>query len=75
MDCGNVEGIPNVTRFDITIQVRTALNGSATSSSVASVVTASAKPNGVAGVLMPCVVDASAADQVAAAVTSAVTAK
>jgi hypothetical protein len=68
IDCGDVAGMPNVTRFDVNIQVRTALRGSATASSVASVVAASAKPSDVAGVLMPCVVNEGAADQVAATV-------
>lgn len=74
MDCGDVEGMPNVTRFDVNIQVRTALRGSGKSSDVASIVTATAKPSGVAGVTMPCTVNSSAADRVAAAVVEAVAA-
>ena len=74
MDCGDVAGMPNVTRFDVNIQVRTALRGSGTTSSVASVVTATARPSGVAGVAMPCTVTADAADRVAAAVVEAVAA-
>lgn len=72
IDCGDVAGMPNVTRFDVNIMVRTAIRGSATASGVASVVAASAKPDNVAGVLMPCVVNQGAADRVAAAVASAV---
>jgi hypothetical protein len=74
MNCGDVEGMPNVTRFEVNIMVRTALRGSATSSGVASVVTGTAKPDGVAGVLMPCTVTTVAADRVAAAVTEALSA-
>ncbi len=72
MDCGDVAGMPNVTRFDVNIQVRTGLRGSGNSSSVASVVTATARPGSVAGVPMPCTVNGTAADQVAAAVVTAV---
>jgi hypothetical protein len=57
MNCGDVAGMPNVTRFDVNIQVRTALKAAGSTSSIASVVTASAKPNDVSGVLMPCVVN------------------
>ncbi|HEY7899430.1 MAG TPA: hypothetical protein VIC03_13545 [Gemmatimonadaceae bacterium] len=74
MDCGDVAGMPNVTRFEVNIQVRTGLRGSGNSSSVASVVTATAKPGGVAGDLMPCTVNATAADRVAAAVVEALAA-
>jgi len=74
LDCGDVAGMPNATRFDVNIQVRTALRGSATASSVASAVVASAKPSDVSGVLMPCVVNSSAADRVAVAITEAATA-
>jgi hypothetical protein len=68
MDCGDVEGMPNVTRFDVYIQARTAVLGTGATSSVASVVTATAKPSGVAGVVMPCTVNAQAADAIAATV-------
>jgi len=71
MDCGDVAGMPNVSRFDVNIQVRTALRGSGATSDVASVVTATARPSGVAGVAMPCTVNAGAADRVAAAVVEA----
>jgi hypothetical protein len=72
MTCGDVAGMPNVTRFDVNIQVRTVLTGTARRSSVASTVTASAKPSEVSGVLMPCVVSPEASDRVAAAVTAAI---
>jgi len=72
IDCGNVAGMPNVTRFDVNIQVRTVLAGTAGNSSVASTVTAAAKPSEVSGVLMPCVVSPAASDAVAAAVAAAV---
>ena len=68
MDCGNVEGMPNASRFDINIETRTVVNGDARRSAVASSVIASAKPSGVAGVLSPCVVNGGAATRVAAAV-------
>jgi hypothetical protein len=75
MDCGDVAGMPNVTRFDVNIQVRTAVRGSASASSVASAVVATAKPSDVSGVLMPCVVNSAAAERVAAAVVDAAAAK
>ncbi len=68
MDCGNVEGMPNASRFDINIQARTVLSGNDRTSAVASSVIASAKPGGVAGVLSPCVVNGNAAARIAAAV-------
>lgn len=74
IDCGDVAGMPNVTRFEVNIQVRTGLRGSGNTSSVASVVTATAKPGEVAGDLMPCTVNAGAADRVAAAVVEALAA-
>ena len=73
MDCGNVAGMPNVTRFDVNIQVRTVLRGTAKESSVASSVIGSAKPSDVSGVLMPCVVNPTAAERVGAAVVDAAT--
>lgn len=72
MDCGDVAGMPNVTRFEINIQMRTALRGTGSTSSVASVVTATAKPGGVSGVPMPCTVNEQAAAIVAAAVQQAI---
>ena len=72
MDCGEVEGMPNAARFDITIQTRTILQGNATRSSVASVVIAAAKPDGVSGVYSPCAIKAAAARRVNAAVVDAV---
>jgi hypothetical protein len=71
MNCGDVAGMPNVTRFEVNIQVRTVLAGTARRSSIASTVTAAAKPSEVSGVLMPCVVAPEAADGVAAALTAA----
>ena len=72
MDCGEVEGMPNAARFDITIGARTVLKGNATSSSVASSVIASAKPDGVAGVYSPCAIKASAAQRVNTAISDAI---
>jgi hypothetical protein len=74
MDCGDVAGMPNVTRFDVNIQTRTALRGSGATSSIASVVTATAKPSGVSGAVMPCTVNAQAADVIAATVSQALAA-
>ncbi len=74
MNCGDVAGMPNVTRFEINIQVRSGVKGSGSSSSVASIVTATAKPDGVSGDQMPCNVTALAADRVAAAVAEALAA-
>lgn len=74
MDCGNVAGMPNVTRFDVNIQVRTVVQGTAKLSSVASSVIASSKPSDVSGVLAPCLVNPAAAQRVAAAVVDAVAA-
>jgi hypothetical protein len=68
MDCGNVAGMPNASRFDVNIQTRTVLRGTDRGSSIASSVIATAKPSEVSGVLMPCVVNPTAADRVAAAV-------
>jgi hypothetical protein len=72
LQCGDVAGIPNVTRYDVTIQVTTALRGTDKSSAVASVASASAKANGVSGDPAPCVANAGIGDQVAAAVAQAV---
>jgi hypothetical protein len=72
MDCGDVAGMPNATRFDVNIQARTVVRGSGNTSSIASVVTANAKPGGVAGVAMPCTVNQQAADIIAAAVQESV---
>ena len=72
LDCGDVAGMPNVTRFDVNIQVRTVVAGSATKSSIASSVIGSSKPGDVAGIVMPCVVNSEAADRVALAVEKAV---
>jgi|GEM_PF-1149139 hypothetical protein len=74
MNCGDVAGMPSVTRFDINIQVRSGVKGSGNSSSVASVVTATARPGGVAGNEVPCTVNPLAADRVAAAVAEALAA-
>lgn len=71
MDCGDVAGMPNVTRFDVNIQTRTAMRGTGNTSSIASVVTANSKPDEVAGTLMPCTVNMQAADVIAAAVAQA----
>lgn len=71
IDCGEVAGIPNASRFEVTIQVTTALKGTATSSSVASVASASAKANGVSSDVAPCSVNAGIGDRVAAAVAEA----
>ena len=71
MNCGDVAGTPNITRFDIDIQVRSGVKGFGNSSSVASVVTATAKPGGVSGDQMPCNVSSLAGDRVAAAVAEA----
>lgn len=68
MDCGDVAGMPNATRFDVNIQARTVLRGTNMGSSVASSVIASSKPADVAGIVMPCVVNPTAADRIAAAV-------
>jgi hypothetical protein len=72
LQCGDVAGIPNATRYDITIQVTTALRGSDKGSAVASVASASAKANGVAGDVAPCVANSGIGDQVAVAVAQAV---
>lgn len=72
LQCGDVAGIPNVTRFDVTIQVTTALRGTEKSSAVASVASASAKANGVSGDPATCVANSGIGDQVAAAVAQAV---
>lgn len=74
LNCGDVAGMPNVTRFEINIMVRSGVKGSGNSSSVASVVTATAKPGGVSGDQMPCTVSNLAADRVAAAVAEALAA-
>lgn len=74
MNCGDVGGMPNVTRFDINIMVRSGVKGSGNSSSVASVVTATAKPGIVSGNQVPCTVSDLAADRVAAAVAEALAA-
>ena len=74
IDCGDIMGMPNVTRFDVNIQTRTVVRGSTRGSTVASTVIASSKPGGVAGILTPCMVNPIAADRVAAAVEDAVTA-
>lgn len=71
MDCGEVEGMPNAARFDITIQARTTLRGSAANSSVASSVIALAKPDGVAGVYSPCAINPGAAQRVNQAIVDA----
>ena len=71
MNCGDVAGMPNVTRFEINIMVRSGVKGSGNNSTVASVVTATAKPGGVSGNQMPCTVSNLAADRVAAAVAEA----
>lgn len=68
MDCGDVSGMPNASRFAINITARTRLKGDSATSSIASSVIASAKPDGVAGVFSPCSVNASAAERIAAAV-------
>ncbi|HEY8310743.1 MAG TPA: hypothetical protein VIG47_09305 [Gemmatimonadaceae bacterium] len=73
MDCGNVMGMPNASRFDVNIMTRTVLRGSDTGSSVASTVIATAKPGDVSGVLTPCMVNSTAADRIAAAVTDVAT--
>ena len=70
MDCGNVEGMPNASRFDVNISVRTVVKGSATRSSVASSVIASAKPGGVAGVYSPCGINSGASRAVNAVIAS-----
>lgn len=74
LNCGDVAGIPNVTRFEINIMVRSGVKGSGKASSVASVVTATAKPDGVSSDQMPCTVSNLAADRVAAAVAEALAA-
>jgi hypothetical protein len=75
MNCGDVEGMPNVTRFDVNIMTRTLVKGSGTGSDVASAMIATAKPGGVSGVVMPCTVNASAGDVIASAVKSVVAGK
>jgi hypothetical protein len=72
LQCGDVAGIPNVTRFEVTILVTTALRGTEKSSAVASVASASAKADGVSGDPAPCVANSGIGDQVAAAVAQAV---
>ena len=72
LECGDVAGIPNASRYDITIQVTTALRGTGTTSAVASVASASAKANATSGDVAPCVVNSGIGDQVAAAVAQAV---
>lgn len=72
LQCGYVAGIPNVTRYDVTIEVTTALRGNDKSSAVASVASASAKANGVSSDVSPCVANSGIGDQVAAAVAQAV---
>ncbi|HXF25593.1 MAG TPA: hypothetical protein VN602_13785 [Gemmatimonadaceae bacterium] len=72
IECGDVAGIPNASRFDVTIQVTSALRGSEKSSAVASVASASAKANGTSGDPAPCTVNAGIGNQVAAAVAQAV---
>ncbi len=72
MDCGDVMGMPNVTRFEVNIQTRTVLRSTTKGSTVASTVIATSKPGGVAGILTPCLVNPAAADQVAAALQGVV---
>lgn len=72
MDCGDVAGIPNASRYDVTIQVTTAMRGSGTSSAIASVASASAKPNATSGDVAPCVTKSGFGDRVAAAVAQAI---
>jgi hypothetical protein len=72
LNCGEVAGMPNVTRFEVNIMVRTGLRGSGNQSSVASVVTATSKPDAVSGVLMPCTVSAEPATLIAAALNEAI---
>lgn len=72
IECGDVAGIPNASRYDVTIQVTTALQGTDKSSSVASVASAAAKANGVSGDVAPCVANSGIGDRVAAAVAEAV---
>jgi len=74
MNCGDVAGVPNISRFEINIMVRSGVKGSGNTSSVASVVTASARPGGVSGDETPCTVSTAAADAVAAAVADALAA-
>ena len=68
MDCGNVMGMPNASRFDVNIMARTVLHGDDAESSVASSVIATAKPSDVSGLLSPCTVNPTAASRIAAAV-------
>jgi hypothetical protein len=56
LDCGETAGIPNASRFEITIQVATALRARGNDSTlVASWALATAKPSTTAGDLAPCV--------------------
>jgi len=72
LDCGEVAGVPNVSRYDVNIQVRTALRGSDKASGVATVVNASAKAGGYAGEAIPCLVNSGIPDRVAAMVAETV---
>lgn len=72
LNCGDVAGTPNVTRYEVTIQVRTTLRGSDKSSSIANEVTASARPDEVSGDAVPCVVNNGIGDRITAAVASAI---
>jgi len=56
LDCGDIAGIPNASRADVTIQVTTGLRGTGTTSAIASVSSATSKANGVSGDASPCAV-------------------
>lgn len=72
MDCGEVAGIPNTSRYDVAIEVTTALRGTEKTSSVASVASASARPTAGSTDTSACSLKANGlADAVAAAIRDA----
>ena len=72
LDCGEVAGVPNASRYDVTIQVRTGLRGTDKTSRIANVVYATAKASGVSVDPVPCAVNQGISDRITAAVTSAI---
>lgn len=72
LNCGEVAGVPNVTRYDVDIRIRTALRGSDSESSIATVVSAAAKIGGTASDSTLCGVSPDISARVTAAVAEAV---
>ncbi|MEO8944983.1 MAG: hypothetical protein ABI338_00690 [Gemmatimonadaceae bacterium] len=72
LNCGEVAGVPNVTRYEVTLQVRTTLRGSDTSSVIANQVSASARPGELSGDTVPCMVNNGIGERIATTVAGAI---